>query len=220
MSDRDYQYRAVSNLETKQGQPLTVRFIRDMERNINNYKSRVGCHKLISDMWPADGEMTSFQATSGALPGSLQPTQEMVKMLFAPRYVPDGYSHMLVQSNTVRTAGSGTTIWRLRAVTALYRDDNSGYSLTTYPSPATTYSDANSIADIFFDATYFDALDTCTIATTNSGSDVRVNEIFECTVRDDLQRVWFILTSQNDDDTTFSRMWNLDVTPLTENLDV
>ncbi len=212
MSDKnDYQYRAITKLETAQGNPLSLRYIRDMERNINNYRAKVGCHKLISDMWPIDSPMTSFTDESGVF-GNVGPTDELVRMIFAPRYVPDGYNYMLVQSNHIRTDGGGTTTWRLHATGSLYVGSSASFSGSGY-----TYAAPNTVSNALFDEDLFKLTQTHEWVT-NSGSNVIEIGVFDCSVRDNNNKVWFILTSQNSTDSTFSSLWNLDVTPLTEDI--
>lgn len=221
MSDRnDYQYRAVTKTESSAENGLSVRFIRDFEKNINNYRAKVGCHKLISDMYPSDSPMTSFRISTDALGTGNSPeaTDEHVKMIYAPRYVPAIYNHMLVQCNGMRTGGTGSTIWRLRAVSKLYGSGKAAWYGGSGFDPDDDYSDDNSISDCEFFTSNFDSIETCQW-TINQDYNMVFDETFSCTIRDNTSRVWFILTSQNSDDTTFSALWNLDVTPIVEDID-
>jgi hypothetical protein len=210
MSDlNDFQYRAISKTETAQGNPLSIRFFRDFARNINNYRAKVGCHKLISDMYPSDSPLTSFNGTADT---------ELVQMFYAPRFVPNGSNYALVQVNHVRKSAAGSTIWKLYATDRLYRKLNSDDVFVAYPVTTETYKYSLSCIKWELQTATLTSTDFVATWTTDSGSNEMINAVMNINNRDDKGNVWFILTSENDATDTESVLFSVDVTPLTEDI--
>lgn len=211
------QYRAVSFNEVRYNKPLTVRFLHDTSRNLNNYKAHVGNHKLISDIWPIDEAINSWMYKY--LPGDVSKTDELIKQIYAPRYVSPGYSRMLVQSIHQRYSGSGNTIWRLYAIDIFYGCLFSERNLKKWPrhSDGTRRLGHSAVRliqeDIHFDTADFSGYQVHEW-TTSSDSSALESNIFNCTVRDPKDDIYFVLTGQNSTADTLSRLLTLDVTPM------
>jgi hypothetical protein len=215
------QYRAVSYNEVAYNKPLTVRILQDTAKNLNNYKAHVGNHKLISDIWPIEESINSWMYFYDSVGyGDIYPTSELMKQIYPPIYVSPGYSRILVQSVHQRYAGSGSTTWKLYAVDKFYGSLFSSRNIFDWPN----HSDGDQRIgylivggsgqqDIRFDTADFPGYQMHTW-TTSSDSYALEKNIFNCTVRDPNGDIYFILTGQNSDSTTLSRLLTLDVTPM------
>ena len=205
-ADRDSQYRPISTQETGQGNPYTARFSRDLANGVNNYKAHFG-HKLISYIWPSDAPIHS--RVGGSSPpydfSGLYVTEQVISIL-APRYVPDGYTRMVVQAIDERLAGSGTTTWRIRAIHRLWGSLPSRWGLAAVLSSRSWSSAVLEAFGVSYTVEYGEW-------TTSSDSPAAAYTTFDCTVRDRLGRVFFLITAENSDADTYSRLWSLDVTP-------
>jgi hypothetical protein len=105
------QYRPASTRETAALDGLSVRFMRDAETALNNYKAYVGAGKIVSE-W-------AIPSTKFLSPGSS--TQEQVIAVWAPRRIPDGYTRIFWQICGSRRSGSSSTTWRLYSSPIQYR---------------------------------------------------------------------------------------------------
>lgn len=213
------QYRAISYNEVKYNKPLTVRIVRDNATNLNNYKAHVGNHKLISDIWASNSSMNSWMHYYGGVGFmGIDPTSELIKQIYAPRYMSPGYSRLLIQSLHQRYAGAGSTTWRLYAVKEFLGSIFHEKSVYYWPLHSDggyriTYISSAAQLDIRHDSNDFSGYQMHSW-TTNSGSNVMESGIFNCTTSDASGDICFILTAQNSDYTTLSRLLTLDVTPL------
>lgn len=202
----DKQYRPLSILETGYQNALTVRFYRDMNSNLLNFKSKCSNHKLVQENWSEGCDMESSALTGGNLE-----TEELIKMPYAPRYLPNGYTRLLVQSIHVRTAGTGETTWRLRVIRQFNQD--------TVENCQVVYSSYLDVADkVILSNTVFDPSHYPEVRTaewiSDSSSLIYSVSIAKSIVRTRRSTINLILTSQNSDDTTQSKLYSLDVTPL------
>lgn len=175
----DYdQYRSITNYETLADDPLSVRVLRDFASNINNYCRYVALFKVLGN--PCIPAWESHDNT----------TDERVIAIYAPRHVPQGYNYWTVAYGHYRSAGSGSTTWRLYQSRSLYVADgimdtdrlSSGYQSLSW----TTNSAAHDIP----------AAD-------------RTMEI----KRGDKGLCYFVLTAENSDTGTRSKLTTLDAWP-------
>jgi hypothetical protein len=220
------QYRAVSYDEVAYNKPLTVRIAQDTARNINNFKAHVGNHKLINDIWPIEEGMNSWMHfyNMGGF-GGIMPTSELIRQLYPPMYVSPGYTRMLVQSVHQRYVGSGSTTWRLYAVDSFLGSLFSERDIHSWPAHSdggarTAYNwiiayvlSGHGQVDIRFDSNDFPGYAMHSWVT-SSDSYAMESNVFNCSVRDPDGDIYFILTCQNSDLTTLSRLLTLDVTPM------
>jgi hypothetical protein len=95
------QYKAIPACMTNSGSPLSVRVIRTMTDNLNNYFLRVGNHKIIGQ--PCVPEWKSHLGT----------TENRVILPFTWRSVPKGYLTCLMILHHYRVAGAGSVTWRM-----------------------------------------------------------------------------------------------------------
>lgn len=194
------QYRPIAYRRVGEYAPLTVAIANQAARNINNFKGQVGVDKIISESWSIGCEMTSLPVYP------TWHTAEYIRMPFCPAFVPQGYTRMLVQSVHQRVTGAGSTTWRLYVLNELVGINDPvsliGVDDFIFPIP-------------YLWMTHIDLVDY-DIHSWSSSSDSYALEssIFDCGIRDNNNRVWMVLTSENSDDTTSSRLMTLDVTPL------
>ena len=148
---------------------------------IVNAKAFALNHKRWSYCWPAGAKLSTAAGTG-----------EKVIMVFAPRYLPEGYNLLRVTVGHERFAGTGTTTWRLYATKFVY------HGATTIQSSflAADY-DAEDIAET--------SSDTHAISYTEALKAVREGNTGDC---------YLVLTANNSDGTTRSRLTTLDVTPM------
>jgi hypothetical protein len=107
---KNKQYRPVSIYETRINDALSIKAIRDTADNINNYKNYVGIHPLVTDMFVP------------AILGPSSSTTETVIMPPTPMiYLPDGYDTLQCYLRLKRTAGSGTTYFKVICSTNVYK---------------------------------------------------------------------------------------------------
>ena len=214
------QYRPISYNEVAYNKPLTVRIVQDTARNINNYKAHVGNHKIISDIWPIGEGMNSWTQfyASGGYEG-ITPMSEVIRQVYPPMYVSPGYPRMLIQSVHQRYAGSGSTTWRLYAVDRFFGNLYNKRSVFSWPD----HSDGDSRfgyfifgsgqIDMRFDTNDFPGYRMHSWVTSSDSYDME-KDVFNCDVRDPSGDIYFIMTCQNSDLTTLSRLITLDVTPM------
>lgn len=198
----DKQYRPLSIIETGYQNALTVRYYRDMNSNLANFKAKASNHKIVQENWSEGCEMESW--VIGTL--TFDADEEFLKMPYAPRYVPDGYSRLLVQSMHVRIAGSGETTWRLR-VCRRFNNNMSKNNRFNHFGTLNTHS------WVVFDPSHYPEVRTAEW-TTNSDTVSLSSVIVTSDIRDRRTQLQLFLTSQNSDDTTISKLFSLDVTPL------
>ncbi len=206
-TSNDRQYRPVSTLETDATSPYTARYARDLADGVNNYKSKFG-HKLISCIWPNDAPLHSrVGGSSPSYDFSGLYIIEQIITPFAPRYVPNGYTKMCIQAMHERIAGTGSTTWRLRAIHKLWGELPDSWGLAKIMSSNSWTATTLEAQGIPYTVEYGEW-------ETDSDDPAASYVTFDCSMRDALDRVWFVLTAENEDADTFSRLWSLDVTPM------
>jgi len=126
-------YQAPSTLETSYGDGMSVRFVHDMAANINAYCRYVGgAMPLVSDMYPEN--ITSPDTSV---------TDETAILMFAKRFVPDGFTKLAWFLGHYRSAGSNNITWTLYSAKKLYRGPetfDSSYLAAGYGSATITTS--------------------------------------------------------------------------------
>jgi len=113
------QYRPVSTTETGTDQPLSVRSYADYASAINNYKLLVGAPRrgqVCFPRWETQDKTTDAH----------------VVQVFAPLYVPDGYSKIRFNACTRRSAGTASVVWTVYASQVLYRGDQIPFAAATF----------------------------------------------------------------------------------------
>ena len=214
MSDEnDKQYRPIAITETGYQNSLSVRFFKDMARNVNNFKDKFA-HKLVADNWPIENDMQSENTVTAITDEGMDWSYETIRMVYAPRFVPDGYTRLLVQSLHHRTTGAGNTTWRLRVVDRFYNSIIGAGRASFFtkgamggPQWITTGS-----AWAEFDTSVYSVLSTASWVS-DSGTVSLASNIIDTDFRNRRGEYFMVLTSQNSTITTISRLFNLDVTP-------
>lgn len=131
MANTSRQYRPISSPETATDDALSVRFLRDMADNYNNFCMYVGNHKVIAQ--PCVPEWQSHNAT----------TDERVIVPFTWRNVPDGHTTFLWILKHYRFAGGNDITWRLYCSANFYTGPlnmDTNYLATGYSSASVTTS--------------------------------------------------------------------------------
>jgi hypothetical protein len=207
-TSNDKQYRPVSTIETGQGNPLTVRYVRDLADAANNAKAKVFNHKLISAVWPVDAPLHSRVGGSNPpIDYSSLYVLEQIIVPFAPRYISPGYTKLCVQSIHARLAGTGTTTWRLRAIHKLWGELPDSWGLAKTLSSNYWGSTTLAAQGITYTPEYCEW-------DSDSSSNIQTCTTFDYEIRDDTNRVWLLLTAENSDADTYSHLYTLDVTPM------
>lgn len=135
------QYRAVSTRETQNLDALSVRAIWDIANNLNNTKGNVQNFCIRSEIYPP-----------GCFVSLLGDTNEKVRRIFAPVFLPRGYSTFYVTVGHYRSAGTGTTAWKLYASGNLYQGSTTidttkllrGYDSVSWSTSSGTHAIAKS----------------------------------------------------------------------------
>lgn len=199
------QYRPISILETGAQNPLTVRYYRDMISNIINFKGHVCNHKVIQENWSEGNEMESWTSALG-IGDTPDWDEELIRMVYAPRYVPDGYTRFIVHSMHLRTIGTGSTTWRLYFLKQFndMRDENLRYG---------TWGTLNTNQWVVYEPTHHPEARKVEWITNSNTMSLSV-EIAKQTIRDRRTQMQFVLTSQNDEQHMKSNLYSLDVTPI------
>lgn len=173
------QYRAVSTRETQNLDALSVRAIWDIANNLNNTKGNVQNFCIRSEIYPPSTFVSSASNTV-----------EKVRRIFAPVFLPHGYSTFYVTVGHYRSAGAGTTTWKLYACRNLYQGSTTidtsklvtGYDSVSWSTSSGTHAIAKS----------------GTLRAVTSSSNL----------------VWLLVTANDSDGTTVSNITSLSVWPI------
>ena len=117
-------------------------------------------------------------------------TEERVIHCWAPRFVPTGYKYLTLFAGHYRAAGSGTTTWRIYSTYWFYRGPIAMDTAELIPGYSVTYWDT----------------DSGTHAIHKSEHTLRIRKGFNIFNH-------FILTAENSDNTTQSKLTTIDVWP-------
>lgn len=80
------QYQPISNAETCANAALSIRFVRDLDNNLNNMKRYALNSKVRCDMWTAESAYCTTQSPAGL--------SELVTEMYCPVDIPDGYNKL------------------------------------------------------------------------------------------------------------------------------
>lgn len=161
------QYRPLTTLETGKDDTMSVRAMRDMAESLNNAKNYAMNHKVRRHIAIPHLETPLVSGTE---------TTEQIILMFAPVYVPDGFSLLRWQIGYYRSTGAGEVTFKVycharqyrgpRAINTSLLSDNYQYGESicgsdthTIPAAISTKlsTDANRMAWILVTSTASDA---------------------------------------------------------------
>ena len=175
------QYAPVSDGETGSGAPLSVRAARDLADSMNNAKRYAMVDKVLSHIAPVG--VPSWDGITDIT------TSEQVMMVFAPRFIPRGFSSLRFFMSHIRDSGAGQTTWRL-------------YSMPKQ------YVGLRSISAAMLPVGSMNA----SIITSNSSYNVSTNTV--SIVRGYADESWLMVTAENNIDSSWSKFATLDAWPV------
>ena len=187
MSDTyEQQYNPISNVETEDGNPLTVRYFRDLADGVNNFKQAFPI-KLVSHI---DGYVAG---TYTPIIHNELTLNTYVVVPFGKFYVPSGYNKFLIQVGHRKISGASEVHWYFYFMDGLYRTG------TASLSGLSNFQYAVSDVIVSEDEEYI--ITETTISTS---------------IRDANNCIWIMLVADPQNDSTLAGIQTLDITCLVE----
>lgn len=171
------QYQPVSNVDTCVGAPLTVRAVRDIAEALNNGKRYALVDKVLSHVSPV-----GTQSADGY-------DDERVSLVFAPRFVPRGFTDLRVFGGHKRASGAGETTWRVYSMPSQYQGAGI-FNVSMLPAGSRN----------------------CELTTTSDTYAIGTNLVE--IARSKTDETWLMVTSDNSLDSSYSKLYTLDAWPV------